>query len=150
MNKKKFNYLPLMTVLIFLIFVPFIFLISSFQLEGGAETVPIGASLVAIICGIMGFLQRKKMHFKIKEENFPIRRIFIFLLIIVLFLIGTSVLGFYSSAWFSIIAIYLFVSSQVNKKRIVVAIITATLFTFVAWELFYNILNIMTPTGIYI
>ena len=150
MRNSQTETLSLYIIFIFMICVPIVFFISSLQLEGGAEIMPLGTSIIVGICGVLGLIQRRKKAHQIVKKDFPLKKFLAFVSLAFIFILLTPLLGFYVMSWLTMTLSYLLISEKTNTKNIIRAIITASIFTVCTWIIFYKMLTIITPTGLFI
>lgn len=131
--------------------IPVVFLASSKDLAGGAGMFPI------LMCGIMLFCGAMSFYGKIRKGDilgspvtvaisFP--KLLTIGCILFLFIPMSEFLGFYATNFLYIVAGFLFLVGGVSRKYLFQAIVVAGLFVLVEKLVFYDLLTILTPTGI--
>lgn len=131
--------------------VPVIFIFSSLNLQGGADIFPLLMSGIMLFCGAMSFYCKFRRREPLASQSPPaisFPRLVLLSVILFCFIPLAEYIGFYAVSFFYIAAGFLYLSGRPGKKNLVQALALAAIFVVAERLIFYDLLTILTPTGI--
>lgn len=131
--------------------VPLIFIISSLNLQGGADIFPLLMSGIMLFCGAMSFyckFRRKEPLANQSPPAFSFPRLLLLSVLLFCFIPLAEYVGFYAISFVYIAAGFLYLSGRPDKKNIAQALALAVIFVIAERLIFYDLLTILTPTGV--
>lgn len=150
-NSSFAKYLSIGGAVFLTIVIPAVFFANSMDLVGGAEIFPMLMSGIMLFCGAMSFYGKFREGDVLGNPiqvvvSFP--KFLIIASILLLFIPMVEFLGFYSTNFIYIVAGFLFLTGGVSRKYFSQAVAVAGLFVLVEKLIFYDLLTILTPTGL--
>ena len=143
--------LPAATVIVFFVLLPIIILYGSRTLRGGAELFPIalsGLMLACMLCRTVLRCVEKKISAKADGATVSGAKLAGCVVVLFLFIPLAEHTGFYAASFIFIIIGYLAFLLRRSARDVAYAIVTASVFTIGTKMIFYDLLHIMTPTGL--
>ncbi|MGE9985605.1 hypothetical protein [Desulfovibrio sp. SGI.169] len=141
------DWLQLVVVAVFMIGLPLAFLLSSRELSGGAEIMPMAMGGVMILTALASL--RGRLRCPAAAAAFPALKALGVGAALLLFPAAASLLGFYTASWLLVVGGFLLFTGRVSLKATLQGALTASIFCTAAWALFYHVFVIQTPKGLF-
>lgn len=131
--------------------IPIVFIVSSLSLKGGAGMFPLAMGTLMLFCGAMSFYLKLRRREPLADRNpavisFP--RLILLSAILFCFIPLSTLLGFYAMNFVYIVAGFIFLAGSLNVKSVAQALLVAGVFVIAEKLIFYDLLTILTPTGL--
>lgn len=150
-NSILAKYINTGVALLLMVCVPVLFIISSAGLQGGAGMFPLLMCGIMLFCAVMSFYCKFRRREPLVTQNPPsisFPRLILLSALLFCFIPLSDFLGFYATSFVCIIAGFLYLAGSLKAKYLAQALVVAGVFVVAEKLIFYDLLTILTPTGL--